>query len=167
MPPFTGGRDQDEGYTDKKENQIFLICMEQLKSHIWLKATSYMEALPHIWLQLLHSQFPIYEENLNFISVVIRERTLNYHYLLAMCVCTSWWKLLEGWGTMYSTLAVFCFFFGHSQYYSTETSHKWEIQRRHFFYSSSLLFGSGKRAGVARGHFSLLLKTAIRYLCLY
>jgi hypothetical protein len=34
MPSFTEGRDQDEGYTDKKENEIFLIYMEQLKSHI-------------------------------------------------------------------------------------------------------------------------------------
>ncbi len=34
VPSFIGGRDQEEGYTDKKENQIFLICMEQLKGHI-------------------------------------------------------------------------------------------------------------------------------------
>jgi hypothetical protein len=27
-PPLTGGKDQDEGYTEKTENQIFLIYKE-------------------------------------------------------------------------------------------------------------------------------------------
>jgi hypothetical protein len=126
-PFYQRGWDQDEGYTDKKENGIFLIYMEQLQSHIWLTAASclvkYFGMSSYIRkpflifdLQLLHSEFPytVYDENfiVFFISVVIRERTLNYHYLLALCVCDSWRKLSEGGRCWSGCITIYVYYIG-------------------------------------------------------